>query len=150
MVCTMELFGRFRDIMPFLVGYSVLEEHGFVAPNTFRRNLCHFASVLGSVFLIGGTVLVGGYFVFEAKTFEEFHDNFYEFLTGCNDSFYLIYIHCMCKQFFEMNAHFEKIIKKREFFFCYNLKWKSEIKKCNNLFQRNDQRRETKNVRKSM
>lgn len=112
----MKLFERFRNIMPFLVGYTALKEYGFVAPNLFRRYLYNFASLLGCVFLLSGTVLVGGFFVFEAKTFEEIHDNFYQFTTGFNDSFYLIYIHCVCKQFFEMNDHFERIIKMREFF----------------------------------
>lgn len=98
-----------------IVGYDTLEAYGIVAPNTVQKHLCSFASVIGGVILIGGTILIGGFLVFEAESFEEIHDHFYEFVAGFNDSFYLVYIHCIYKQFFEMNDQFERMIEKRKF-----------------------------------
>lgn len=110
---TMKLFPPLRKLMPFLVGYNTLKEYGFVAPNVFRRYLCDFTSLLGYVVLVSGTSLAGGFLAFEAKTFEEFHDHFYEFATGLNDTFYLAYIHWMCKHFFDLNTYYEQTIQKR-------------------------------------
>lgn len=105
----------FRELMPFVVSYGNLEEFGFVAPNRFRKYLCDFTSLLGYVVLVSGTLLAGGFLAFEAETFEEIYEHFYEFATGLNYTFYFISTHWMCKQFFELNDSYEEIIKKREF-----------------------------------
>lgn len=112
----MKLFRPLRKLMPFLVGYNILEEYDIVAPNTFRKYFCIFTCLLGYGVLLSATVLVTGFLVFEAETFEEFSENFYEFATTITDTFYFISMHWVCKQFFELNDHFEKIIKKREIF----------------------------------
>lgn len=114
----MKLFRPLRKLMPFLVGYNILEEYDIVAPNTFRKYFCIFTCLLGYGVLLSATVLVTGFLVFEAETFEEFSEHFYEFATTITDTFYFISMHWVCKQFFELNDHFEKIIKKRE---CFSL-----------------------------
>lgn len=104
----------FRKLMPFLVGYSALEEFGFEAPNSFRKHFCRFNSLMGYVVYVSCTILMGGFLVFEAETFEDISEHFYEFATGMSETFYYVYVHLMCKQFFEMCDHFEAITKKRE------------------------------------
>lgn len=106
-----------RKMMPFLVGYDVLEEYGFVAPNAFRKYLCTFSSLMGNISLLSATILSGGFLVFEANNFEEISEHFYEFASTLNYTFYFISMHWMCKHFFELNDNCEQIIKKREFFF---------------------------------
>lgn len=110
----MKLFQPLREIIPFLVGYANLEEFGFVAPNEFRNSLCRFTSFLGYVVLVSGTISSGGFLAFEAESFEEIHDHFYEFATGLNDTFFFICMHYMCRQFFELNDNYEHIIKRRK------------------------------------
>lgn len=106
----------FRQLMPFLVGYDVLREYSFVTPNVFRRYVSIFTSVLGYIVLVSGTFLAGGFLAFEADTFQDIYEHFYEFATGLNYTFYFISMHWMCEQLFELNDNYEKIIKKREFF----------------------------------
>lgn len=110
----MKLFQPLRKLMPFLVGYDVLKEFGFVAPNAFRKCICSFTSLLGCIVLVCGTVLVGCFLIFEAKTFEEICEHFYEFATALNDTFYMITMASICKHVFELNDRFEEIIEKRE------------------------------------
>lgn len=116
----------FRTLMPLLVGYDILEEFGFVAPSAFREHLCSFTSRLGYVVLVSGTFLAGGFLAFDAETFEEIYEHFYEFATGLNYTFYFFSIHWMCKQFFELNDGYDEIIKKREFIF-RNLKNETNV-----------------------
>lgn len=110
---TMKLFRPLRKLIPFLVGYDILKEYDFKAPNAFRKYLCDFTSLLGYFVLVSGTILVGGFLVIDAKTFEEIHDHSYEFATGLNDTFYFVYIHWMCKHFFYLSNYYEQIIRKR-------------------------------------
>lgn len=105
-----------RKLTPFLVGYDMLEEFGLMAPNAFRKYLCSFTSLLGYVMLVSGTILTGASLVFEAETFDEISEHFYEFITLLIETFYLILIHWLCKEFFEINDNYERIIKKRELF----------------------------------
>lgn len=100
--------------MPFLVGFDILEVNGFVAPNRFRKYLCDFTSVMGYVVLVTATIMASGFLAFEAETYEEISEHFYEFATVLNETFYLIFIHCKCRQFFELTDNYEQIVKKRK------------------------------------
>lgn len=102
--------------MPLLVGYSVLDEFGFVAPNAFQKHFCRINSLMGFVVYITCTILIGGFLAFEAKTFDDISEHFYEFETGISETFYYVYVHLMCKQFFEMCDHFDEITKIRKLF----------------------------------
>lgn len=106
-----------RKLMPFLVGYGILEEYGFVAPNRFQKYFCDFTSLMGYVVLVGATILASCYLAFEAETYDEISEHFYEFATVLNETFYLIFIQCKCKQFFELTDNYELIIHKRESLF---------------------------------
>lgn len=106
----------FRTLMPWLVGYDTLEEFGFVAPNAFRKHFCRFNSLMGYAVYIGCTILMGGFLAFEAETFEDISEHFYEFATGLSETFYYVYVHLMCKQLFEMCEQFEEITREREQF----------------------------------
>lgn len=112
----MKLFQPIREIMPFLVGYDNLEEYDFVARNEFRIYLCSFTRLLGYIVLASAMILLSGFFAFEAETFEEIHDHFYEFAMIFNDTFFFISMSWMSKQLFELNDNYERIIKKRESF----------------------------------
>lgn len=107
----------FRGLMPFLVGYDdILKQFGLEAPNAFGKHLCSFTSLFGYVAYVSCTVLMAGFLAFEAETFDDISEHFYEFATGLSETFYYVYVHLMCKQFFEMSNHFEEITKKRELF----------------------------------
>lgn len=115
----MKLFQPLRKMMPLLVGYSALEVYGLKAPSPFRKYFCLFTSLLGYVVLVSATILVGGFLIFEAETFEEVSGHFYEFATGLNDTFYFISIQWMCKRLFELIGTYQQIIQKRKFSFDY-------------------------------
>lgn len=112
----MKLFQPLRKVMPFLVGYDILEEYGFVAPNQFQKYLCCFTSLFGYVVLVSATTLMSGFLIFEAENFQEIHNHFYEFATGFNDTIYFVYIHWMCGYYFSLNDKFEQITTKSKFF----------------------------------
>lgn len=101
-------------MMPLLVGYGILEEYGFVAPNRLQKYFCDFTSLMGYVVLVGATIFTGGFLAFQAETYDEISEHFYEFATVLNETFYLIFIQCKCKQFFELSDNYVLIIRKRE------------------------------------
>lgn len=103
-----------RNLIPLLVGFDNLEEFGIVAPNRFRKYLCDFTSLMGYVVLLSATIISSGFLAFEAETYDEISEHFYEFTTVLNETFYLIFIQCKCKQFFELIGNYELIIQKRE------------------------------------
>lgn len=106
----------FCKLMPILVGYDILEEYGFEPSNSFQRYLCSLTSPMGYAMLLGAIIYTSGFLAFEAKTFDEVSEHFYEFATALNETFYFIFIHWNCTNFFELNENYEEIMKKREYF----------------------------------
>lgn len=116
----MKLFQPLRNLMPFMVGYDKLQANGFVAPNAYRKYICKFTSLLGSIVLVTSTIIVGGFMVFDARTFEKISGHFYDFATALNDTFYFLLMDSVCIRIFELNDNFEDIIERRQFFFQVN------------------------------
>lgn len=110
----MDLFEPARKMFPLLVGYEILEEYGFVAPNIYHRHFCRFTSLFGCFVLGIGLFLVGGFIAFQANTFQEYSDNFYGFATLLNDTFYFLYMPWFCVDVLEMSEYLENVIKERE------------------------------------
>lgn len=110
----MDLFKPARKLFPILVGYEILEEYGFNAPNEYQKRFCRFTSLFGYFVLTNGLIFVGGFIAFQANTFQEYADNFYGFATLLNDTFYFLYMPWFCADVLGMSEYLEDVITERE------------------------------------
>lgn len=115
----MELFKPFRKLVPILIGHKLLEEYGFPTLSVFKKSLYRFTNLFGYIVLASGFILSCGFIALEAKTFQEFSDFFYGFVTLLNDTFYFLYMPWFCRNALELNKSYVDLIDKREFKFSF-------------------------------
>lgn len=109
----MELFKLFREKIPILVGYNVLNEYGYSAPSAFRMYLCRFTNLFGYFALVSGLIFGIEFMAFEANTFQAFSDEFYGFITLINDTFYFLTMPRLCRNALELNKQYMDVIRER-------------------------------------
>lgn len=101
-------------MIPILVGYDVLAKCGLCAPNEFQKYLCRVTSMMGFVLCVGGITFSVGFLAFEAETLQEYSENLYIFFTILNDSLYFVLLRWLCKDTFQLNQYYERIMKERK------------------------------------